>query len=195
MTAPAPLPCALFLIFAVGLAGVAHVAWLRSAWSLPFAFALDGGLRLRGQRLFGDNKTLRGLMMMPLATSATFALFAFFRDYLPSWLSAGIWDLPMAQMAWVGFVCGLAFMLAELPNSLFKRQLGISPGEAPPAVYLRGFCLIIDRSDSTLGVLIALSIMLPLHPLAWLWTLLLGSGLHWLFSIWLYRLRLKRRPS
>ena len=195
MAAPAPLSSALFLILAVGLAGVAHVAWLRSAWSLPFAFALDGGLRLRGHRLFGDNKTLRGLMMMPLATSATFALFAFYRDRLPAWLSAGIWDVSTAHMAWVGLVCGLAFMLAELPNSMFKRQLGISPGDAPTAMPLRWLCLLIDRSDSTLGVLIALSIMLPLHPLAWLWTLLFGSGLHWLFSIWLYRLKLKKRAS
>lgn len=195
MAAPAPLPCAVFLLIAIGLAGVAHGAWLRSAWSSPFAFAIDGGLLLRGHRLFGDNKMLRGLMMMPLASSATFALCAAYRDSLPSWLSAGIWDLPTAQMAWVGFVSGLAFMLAELPNSMFKRQLDVSPGEAPTAPALRWLCLIIDRSDSTLGVLIALSIMLPLHPLAWFWTLLLGSGLHWLFSVWLYRLRLKKRPS
>ena len=193
--APAPLPCAVFLLLAIGLAGVAHVAWLRSAWSLPFAIALDGGLHLRGRRLFGDNKTLRGLMMMPLATSASFALFAASRECLPAWLSAGIWDMPTAQMAWVGMICGLAFMLAELPNSLFKRQLDVLPGDAPVSAPLRWLCLILDRSDSTLGVLIALSLMLPLHPMTWFWTLLLGSGLHWLFSIWLYRLKLKKRPS
>lgn len=195
MAEPAPLSCAVFLLIAIGLAGVAHVLWLRSAWSSPFAFALDGGLCLRGHRLFGENKMLRGLMMMPLASSVTFALFASNRDYLPAWLSAGIWNLPSAQMAWVGFICGLAFMLAELPNSMFKRQLDVSPGEAPAAPALRWLCLIIDRVDSTLGVLIALSLMLPLHPMTWFWTLLLGSGLHWLFSIWLYRLKLKKRPS
>ena len=195
MAAPAPLPSAIFLLLAIGLAGVAHVWWLRSAWSSPFALALDGGLRLRGRRLFGDNKMLRGLMMMPLASSATFALFTFNRDYLPSWLSAGIWNLPTAQMAVIGFVCGLAFMLAELPNSIFKRQLDVPPGEAPDAPALRWLCLILDRIDSTLGVLIALSLMLPLHLLTWFWTLLLGTGLHWLFSIWLYRLKLKKRAS
>lgn len=195
MAAPAPFASSVFLLLALGLAGVAHVAWLRSAWSLPFAVALDGGLHLRGYRFFGDNKTLRGLMVMPLATSATFALFASYREALPAWLTAGIWDMPAAQMAGLGFFCGLAFMLAELPNSLFKRQLGVPPGGAPPAAALRWLCLIIDRSDSTLGVLIVLSIMVPLHPLAWFWTLVLGSGLHWLFSVWLYRLKLKNRPS
>ncbi|MDD5058877.1 MAG: hypothetical protein PHQ60_13490 [Sideroxydans sp.] len=195
MAAPAALPCAVFLLLALGLAGVAHVLWLRSAWSTPFALPLDGGMHLRGHRLFGANKMLRGLMMMPPATAATFALFAANREHLPAWLASGIWDMPTTQLAAVGFVCGTAFMLAELPNSFFKRQLDVAPGEAPASPLLRGLCLLIDRSDSTLGVLIALSIMLPLQPMVWLWALLLGSGLHWLFSIWLYRLKIKRRLS
>lgn len=195
MIALDPLPCAIFLLLAIGLAGVAHVAWLRSPWSLPFAHAIDGGLLFRNHRIFGDNKTVRGLMMMPPATAATFALFAAFRDSLPAWFAAGIWDLPTGQMAVVGFFSGMAFMLAELPNSLFKRQLDVGPGEAPAGLMLRVLCLCLDRIDSTLGVLIFLTIILPIHPLTWLWTLFLGTGLHWIFSIWLYRLNLKRRPS
>lgn len=195
MAAPAALPCAVFLLLAIGLAGVAHVFWLRGAWSKPFALPLDGGLHWRGQRLFGANKMWRGLMMMPPACAATFALFAANREYLPAWLADGIWDLPTGQLAAAGFVCGLAFMLAELPNSFFKRQLGVAPGTAPSTPLLRGLCLLIDRSDSTLGLLLALSIMLPLHPMVWFWALLPGSGLHWLFSLWLYRLKIKRRPS
>jgi hypothetical protein len=195
MTAPDPLPCTIFLLLTLGLAGVAHVFWLRSAWSLPFARPLDSGLQLRGHRLFGENKMLRGLMMMPLASTATFALFAAYRDNLPAWLGRGIWHLSIAQLAGVGFVCGLAFMLAELPNSMFKRQIDVAPGEAPASPILRALCLLIDRCDSTLGVLIALSMMLPLHPLVWFWALLLGSGLHWVFSFWLFQLKLKRRIS
>ena len=195
MVAPAALPCAVFLLLAFGLAGVAHVLWLRSAWSKPFARPLDGGASMGGRRVFGDNKTVRGLMMMPVAAAAAFAFFAASRDALPSWLAAGIWALPVTVMAAVGFVAGLAFMLAELPNSFFKRRIDVAPGEAPAAPAWRAVCLVIDRCDSTLGVLIAITIMLPVHWATWGWALLLGSGLHWLFSVWLYRLKLKRRPS
>ena len=195
MTVPEPLPCAVFLLLAFGLAGIAHVLWLRSSWSTPFAIPLDGGLHLRGRRLFGENKMLRGLMMMPLASAAAFALLGAAREYLPAWLAAGIWNLSPLMLSAVGFLCGMAFMLAELPNSLFKRQLDITPGGAPASSALRLFCLLVDRVDSTLGVLIALTLMLPLHPAVWLWLLLLGTGLHWLFSFWLYRLKLKRRIS
>ena len=86
-------------------------------------------------------------------------------------------------------------MLAELPNSFLKRRLGVAPGDAPASPGLRLFCFVLDRSDSTLGVLLALSLLLPVHPLTWVWALLFGAGLHWLFSFWLYRLRLKKRPS
>lgn len=195
MMTPHPLSSAIFLLLALGLAGIAHVLWLRSRWSAPFAVPLDGGLHLRGHRLFGENKMLRGLMMMPLASAATFALFAATRESLPTWLARGIWDLPTLKLAGVGFICGLTFMLAELPNSLFKRQFGITPGGAPTSAVLRLFCLLIDRVDATLGVLIVLTLMLPLHPQVWFWLLLLGTGLHWLFSFWLYRLKLKRRIS
>ncbi len=195
MTAPAALPCAVFLLLAFGLAGVAHVLWLRSAWSRPFARPLDGGASVGGRRLLGDNKTLRGVMVMPVAAAAAFAAFAAYRSQLPAWLATGIWDLPAPPMAAVGFVAGLAFMLAELPNSFFKRRIGVAPGEAPASPAWRALCLVIDRCDSTLGALIVVTILLPVHPATWLWALLLGSGLHWLFSIWLYRLKLKRRPS
>lgn len=193
--APEPLQCALLVVLALCVAGAAHVAWLRSGCSRRFAIPLDLGLRLRGKPLFGANKTLRGLMMMPIASAASFWLLALAREALPPWLQRGLWDAAPAQMASVGFICGLAFMLAELPNSLFKRQLDVSPGAAPDRPMLRALCFVIDRCDSAIGALAALGLMLPLRAETWVWALLFGTTLHWAFSFWLYRLKLKARPS
>lgn len=193
MAAPAALPCAIFLLLAFALAGVAHVAWLKSRWSQPFAWPLDGGVTWRGRRIFGDNKTMRGFMMMPLAAAFAFAAVAALREQLPVWLASGIWPLPPGQMAWLGAISGLAFLLAELPNSFFKRRLDVAPGTAPTQPRLRVVCLVVDRCDSTIGVLLALSLLVPLATATWFWALLLGVGLHALFSIWLYQLRIKRR--
>lgn len=193
MAAPAALPCAIFLLLAFAFAGVAHVVWLKSSWSQPYAWPLDGGATWRGRRIFGDNKTMRGLMMMPLATAFAFAAFAALREQLPVWLAAGIWPLPAGEMAWLGAIAGLAFLLAELPNSFLKRRLDVAPGMAPEQPWLRVTCLVIDRCDSTLGVLLALGLLVPLAPATWFWALLLGIGLHALFSAWLFQLRIKRR--
>jgi hypothetical protein len=192
---PAALACAVFVVLVLAMAGVAHVAWLRCPWSRRFALPLDGAATWRGHRLFGANKTWRGLMVLPLATALGFGLGAQFRADLPAWLAAGIWTGPVSQLALAGLLCGLAFMLAELPNSLLKRQMGIAPGQTAHHRLLRAWCLVIDRIDSTLGALIALSLMLPLPPMAWLWVPLFGVSLHWAFSYAMYLLKLKSRPS
>ena len=64
---------AVFLVLAVSLAGVVHVLWLRSHWSKAFGQAVDGGLTLRGRRLFGANKMVRGLLVLPVASALPFA--------------------------------------------------------------------------------------------------------------------------
>ncbi len=192
---PPALPCAVFVVFALALAGTVHVAWLRSPYSRRFAIPIDGGALWRGRRIFGNNKTWRGLMAMPLSTAMVFALAAQFREYLPASFATGIWVRPAGELALVGLACGLAFMLAELPNSFFKRQLGVGPGASAQHRGLRVLFLFIDRIDSTLGVLIVLSVLLPVSAMTWIWALLLGVGLHWMFSYWLFLLRLKGRPS
>lgn len=192
---PPALPCAVFLVFALAIAGAVHVAWLRSAYSRHFVAPIDAGASWRGRRLLGDNKTWRGFMAMPLAAALVFSLAAQFREVLPTWFAAGIWAISAGELAFVGFICGLAFMLAELPNSFIKRQLDIYPGATAPHFGLRVLFLFIDRIDSTLGVLIVLSLLLPVSGMTWVWALLLGICLHWLFSCWLFALRLKGRPS
>ena len=192
---PPALPCAVFVVLALAVAGTMHVAWLHSPYSRRFATPIDRGASWRGQRIFGNHKTWRGLMAMPLSAAMVFALAAQFREYLPTGLAVGIWARAPSELALVGLACGLAFMLAELPNSFLKRRLGISPGAVAPHKGLRVLFLFIDRIDSTLGVLIVLSVLLPVNGMTWIWALLLGAGLHWIFSYWLFLLRLKGRPS
>ena len=108
--APTALPCAIWLVACLSLAGVAHVVWLGSRLSKPFALPIDRGARVGGHRIFGDNKTWRGLMAMPLATALAFALAALVRDATPAWLASGLWPLPPAQMATVG--AGITALLA-----------------------------------------------------------------------------------
>lgn len=191
---PDPLNCALFLVSALSIAGLFHAAWLRSSWSKPFTYPIDFGVTFRGKRLLGGNKQWRGLMAMPVAGAVVFAALARVRDALPAWLDAGMWTLTVWEYAWVGSIAGLAFMVAELPNSFLKRRLNVPPGAAPRAPVLAALCFLLDRMDSVLGVLVALSFLVPVPAATWLWSLLLGGFMHWLFSVLLYTLKLKARP-
>lgn len=101
--------------------------------------------------LFGANKTWRGVLLVPLLT-AFGALCLWPSEYL---LGA---KAVFGQPLWLaGLVAGIGYVLAELPNSLLKRRLGIAPGVAPSRWVVLG-----DQLDSGLGVALAYWLYLDL---------------------------------
>jgi hypothetical protein len=191
--APDPIACAAAILLAFSCAGVAHVLWLRSPRSIPLALPLDGGLHFRGRRLFGANKTLRGFVVLVPATALAFGALGMLRDALPAWLARGLWPLTSGELLMLGAWAAFWFMAGELPNSFLKRQWNVGPGEVPARGVRRWVCLVLDRVDSILALLIALSVAVPLAPLTALLLLAAGSGVHFLFSSLLYLARVKTR--
>ena len=189
-----PLLCALFLIIAFVLAGLAHSAWLRSPVSRRLAIPLDGGARFRGRRIFGDNKTIRGFVVMIPAAAATFGALALAAGVLPT-TAGGLWDLTPAAYTALGAWAALGFMLGELPNSFVKRQLDIAPGEAAGGRVAAVVGFVVDRLDSIVGMLAAVSVAVPTSWTTWMWVIVLGPAIHWSFSVLLYRLGVKARPA
>lgn len=190
-----PLAVALLIVMAFIASGIFHVLWLRHPWSLPLKVPLDGGLRYRGKRIFGDNKTVRGLVVIIPATALSFLGIGLLRPCFPAWFAEGIWPLTPLTYATAGILAGFGFMAGELPNSFIKRQCGISPGGRPRRMIWRILTSVTDRIDSILGVLLMLSLLVPVPWQTWAYLLLIGPGVHLLFSAWLFRLRVKARPG
>ncbi|MCI0517083.1 MAG: CDP-archaeol synthase [Woeseiaceae bacterium] len=184
---------AVYILVAMGVAGAVHVLWLNWARSDLLLAPVDFGARFRGRRVFGDNKRLRGFIALPLAAACAFAVIAEYRHFFPAPLANGLWPLSTLQYAGIGFAAGFAFVLAELPNSFLKRQLGVAPGKVPEQGWQRVLCLLLDRVDSTLGVLIVLSLLAPVPAMTWLWVMLIGPGMHAFFSAMLHRIGVKER--
>ena len=189
-----PVACALFVLAAFTLAGMAQTAWFMSAWSRPFMMPLDGGRTLGGRRIFGANKTVRGFVVMVPACAAAFAILA--------WLlraaeidGAGLWLMSYGHYAALGAWAGFGFMAGELPNSFIKRQLGIAEGAAPAGVTAAAAQFIADRLDSGIGMLAAMSVMVPVPVRLWAYVLLAGVLVHWSFSVLMFRLGIKARPA
>jgi hypothetical protein len=188
------LSCALFLIAGFALAGVCHSAWLAMPGSQQFAVPLDRGRTLRGRRLLGDNKTLRGFMVMVPATGVAFALLASVLRILPVGLK-GLWPLSPVGYALLGCWAAMGFMAGELPNSFIKRQLDIPPGAAALGRLQGPLFFVVDRVDSIFGVMLALIVAVPVPWRTWLFVALIGPALHGLFSVALFRLGVKARPA
>jgi CDP-diglyceride synthetase len=194
-SAPDALSCALFLTVAFIVAGLAHSAWLRTASSRRLLLPLDGGARFRGKRVFGDNKTVRGFVVMVPAAAASFALFHTLVTRATPSIAVDLWRLDTAGYAALGAWAGLGFMLGELPNSFVKRQFDVAPGMAPPGRAGTALVFVVDRVDSIIGMLVAISLVVPTPWMTWTYVLLIGPGIHLAFSALLYRIGVKARPA
>ena len=189
-----PFFCALFLIFSFILAGTAQTVWFRCRFSLKFSVPLDLGLTCRGRRIFGENKTVRGFVIMLPASAGSFFILGLIAAHQPN-IYTRIWPLPPSAFAFLGLCAGLGFMIGELPNSFLKRQLDIKPGEAPRHIAARVLFFIMDRFDSIIGMLLAVSLLVPTPWQTWLYLAIIGPGIHWFFSVILYWCGVKGRPA
>lgn len=195
MTTIDPLVSALFLIVAFILAGLAHSAWLASSASQRFNVPIDGGLRIRGRRLFGDNKSVRGFVVMAPAAGFAFWMLGILLGAVSPALRASLWPLSNGGLALLGIWAGLGFMLGELPNSFVKRQLDIAPGAPARGRVASVASFIADRLDSIIGMLVAISVVTHTPWQTWGYVLTIGPGIHLCFSALLYRLGVKARAA
>jgi hypothetical protein len=184
---------ALWLALPVIAGGVIHVAGLRMGVFPRLArVPLDGGVTLRGRKLFGGNKTLRGVVLMTGAT-----MLCAYGQALLAGQAAWARELALVQFAqlhpWAwGALLGLGYIAGELPNSLVKRQLDIAPGGRAPG-RLAWLFWLVDQVDSMAGVLVFMAVVwVPsLEMVAWLF--LITIVVHPLVALVMFGLGLKTR--
>ena len=183
----------LWLALPVVLGGAVHIAAIRHDVLPALArLPLDGGRTVRGRRLFGHNKTVRGAVVMIGATAAASLLLALAARVLPGGDALAVADVQADHpLAW-GALLGAGYIVGELPNSFVKRQLGIAPG-APAHGHLRGVFWIADQVDSLLGILLLLSLVWVPTPAAAFGLLVLTLAVHPAMAAIMVGLRLKQR--
>jgi len=173
----------LFLLIAVMLlGGVAQGAVIRSDPLPGLAIPLDADRSWRGHRLFGDNKTVRGVIVMVSATTVAATVL------LP--LAPPVSPAPWYGWTGLGALMGIAYLLAELPNSFVKRRLGIDPGDHGQG-WRRAVQYLVDQSDSVIGVALLLWWVLALPADEVVILAVVGVGVHAAFDVALHRFGVK----
>ena len=128
---------------------------------------------------FGKNKTWRGFVLVPLFNSI---------------LMGGMYFLIEGEKVMegfeIGFSFGLIYMLAELPNSYFKRRAGIGAGEMPERFSF--MVHLADKMDSSLGVTIFAAWLYELSAESAIYLFVLSFGLHVSLSFLLHRMKVKK---
>ncbi len=134
---------------------LAHAPVLALDLLKPPKRPLDGGATVRGRRLFGDNKTWRGAVVIVAGVVVATVLLRQW-DWWWGELPSGLRD---AGPLLYGALLGLGVVLGELPNSLLKRQLDVPPGAQSNLLLT-----IYDQADF---VLVVWLLLLPLWAMAW----------------------------
>jgi CDP-2,3-bis-(O-geranylgeranyl)-sn-glycerol synthase len=185
------ITCAVFLLVAFSLAGGCQAIWLASSASRRFDIPLDGSRLWRGRRIFGEHKTARGFVVMVPATAGSFVLLA--AAAATMFQREGLWPLSIPAYGALGAWAGLGFMLGELPNSFVKRQLGIAPGAAATGRLRGALFYALDRCDSVVGAMLALTVVADVPLATWLVVAAMGPVIHGGFSALVFQLGGKAR--
>jgi CDP-2,3-bis-(O-geranylgeranyl)-sn-glycerol synthase len=133
-------------------AAIVHAPILRFDLFPRLRRPLDGGVTIRGRRLFGDHKTWRGALAMftgIVACALVLSLWPWYWQRMPGGIRAA-GPLPFAVQL------GLGAVLGELPNSFLKRRLGIAPGTQRRTA-LGMLMAIVDQGDFVLGAWLLLA--------------------------------------
>lgn len=138
-------------------------------WNTP----LDGGRTWRGKRIFGKNKTWRGLISGTVAGT------------LVAMVVYGAFTSLNLEIILVGAAMSAGALVGDAVESFFKRQRGIASGKA---------WFPFDQTDYIIGGLL-FTLPFGILPL-WLvvWTFVIYFGLHLLSSYVGYLLGLKNDP-
>lgn len=114
------------LLAAAALAGLVQRYDLWSQFKRP----IDGGATLSGRRVFGDNKTWRGVACALVGCIPAVAV----QKYVIAERAGdlAVIDYGLANPFTLGAALGFGAILGELPNSFVKRRLSIAPGGRAP---------------------------------------------------------------
>lgn len=169
------------IIIPIFLAGIGFIFSLKFLGS-RFNFPLDLNFKYRKRRIFGENKTIRGPVIMGVLTMM-------FGVLLYTNISAQSYDLLTLCISYL--LIGLLYSIGELPNSFIKRQLDINPGETSPDKKLKGIFNILDTLDSLIACGVGYLFIFKFNMLSVVTAVTIGYFLHLTTDRLMVQLRLK----
>jgi CDP-2,3-bis-(O-geranylgeranyl)-sn-glycerol synthase len=173
----------LWFFLPAGIANMAPILVKELPLIKNFTYPVDGYLTWRKQRLLGDHKTIRGIIVA-IISGAAIGLLQYhslqlqlpFRDVMPESYSQNVGML-------FGATLGFGAITGDLVKSFFKRRKGIESGEA---------WLGLDQLDYIVGGVIASLFFTQLSILVYLYIFSTYTFLHFLMSFIGYKLKLKK---
>jgi CDP-2,3-bis-(O-geranylgeranyl)-sn-glycerol synthase len=169
-------------------AGVSNIAAFMSGkypFLRRFSHPVDFGIKVRGKRILGDHKTIRGFVFGIIAA----IIIVYLQIYLYNKFSFISSLIPInynsVNPLVFGFLSGFGALFGDSVKSFFKRQMGVAPGRS---------WLPFDQIDYILGGILFTSFYIQLTFDQYIALFLVWFLLHPLTTLIGYILRLKESP-
>jgi len=147
---------------------------------LPFFnYPIDNGMTFRGKRLFGKNKTFRGVIFATLMAILVVYLQIIFYDQA---VQITLFNYSKINPILLGFLFGFGALFGDLIESFFKRQLEIQSGKSWPP---------FDQIDWVIGSLIFAAFYISISWEIALTSMVLFGILHPIVNLMGYYLGIK----
>ncbi|MCA9375995.1 MAG: CDP-2,3-bis-(O-geranylgeranyl)-sn-glycerol synthase [Candidatus Doudnabacteria bacterium] len=143
---------------------------------------IDGGKSWRGVRIFGNNKTWRGLLLGSIGGMVIAGVQAWLAS--ANEFIASITLAPFGEVHWAlfGFLMGFGVLFGDAIESFFKRRRGIKPGQS---------WFPFDQIDALVGALALVYIVFPVPWEFLVFYLLFVPALHLISNVVAYWLGIK----
>ncbi len=141
----------LFNASPVIFAAIAHMFVVKMRYLEFLTYPLDHNKTYNKKRIFGANKTYRGLLVMIIASIFFSYIYYLLVANIKSLQQYNLLDIMQHSFVFYGVLFGVGYIIGELPNSFYKRQLGVEAGKS------NSFMLhVIDQVDSVFTVMLLL---------------------------------------
>ncbi len=177
---------ALWFFAPAGLANAAPVFAAKLAYLNHFSTPLDLGHSWRGERIFGNHKTIRGVLAgMVLATLGVgLQKYAYTHSGWAVQVSQYV-DYRSAQLWLLGPLLGFGALMGDAIKSFFKRRVHVRPGRS---------WFPFDQLDFIVGGLLASRLVVRLRLVDYAWVLGVWFLGHLAGAYTGYLIRLKDKP-
>jgi CDP-2,3-bis-(O-geranylgeranyl)-sn-glycerol synthase len=178
----------LFIIWYFLPAGIANTAPIFAAhtpYLKTLEFPLDFHKKYNGKRIFGEHKTIRGLIagiiigiVIALLQQYLYFNFSFIQSFVPA-------AFAHLNPFLFGFLSAIGALGGDAVKSFFKRQLAIPSGKS---------WFPFDQLDYVIGGVIVLFFLYPLSVIQYILLIIIWFLLHPISTTVGYYLKLKKQP-
>jgi CDP-2,3-bis-(O-geranylgeranyl)-sn-glycerol synthase len=176
---------ALLFFLPAGIANTVPVFAAKLPVIKKWEYPLDFYKEYQGKRIFGDHKTIRGLITGMLFGVVTSGLIQIWYLHDPSLRSLLTVNLAGFNFIIFGLLSGFGALAGDAAKSFFKRRTNLKPGAT---------WFPFDQIDFVIGACLCTAFYVRISPLLYLWILVIYFGLHLLSTYVGYLLGMKEQP-